>query len=92
MINSIPKDITILENWGYVSIVAGQNPTFEHGVQTNVPDNVPYTEGEHIYISGASTDIHQWLSDNGGTVWIGVDSPMMQDFKLEVFKEFKEME
>ena len=74
MLYSIPSNITLAQNFGYVSIVEGNDPN-------HIPSTCPYDEGDHIFIEGEEKDILQWLSTLG-KVWMGKGSPMMQEFNL----------
>ena len=77
MLYSFPKNIDLVQNFGNVRIVIGNNPNY-------VPDDCPYNEGDHIFIQGEEKDILQWLSTLG-KVWIGKGSPMLQEFDLKIF-------
>lgn len=73
MMKCIPSDVEVKFNWGPL-LVCSNTPSQKDG------------EGTHIAIEGSEESIKDWLRPFG-RIWIGVGSPIFQEFELrEVLK------
>ena len=73
MMESKPVEVEVKHNWGLLCVVSHDSA---------VPDG----EGLHIAVEGSEESIRSWLYPFS-PVWIGVGSPIFQEFERHDIKE-----
>ncbi len=62
----VPKNISIIQNWGLTTIV--------------IEDDILKREtGDHVIVQGEPADLKNWIDNNGGA-FIGIGHPQMEEF------------
>jgi hypothetical protein len=69
-LGSVPNSITLVENWGPLTIVMDDDPKKK-------------IHGEHVFLKGDPNDFDTWWE--GKTVWMGVGHPQFQRFEAEEY-------
>lgn len=67
----IPGTISILEDWGTISMI-------RHSTKG-------YVKGRHLLIEAPDDSIIEWLAPFD-SAWVGSGAPMLQQFSLQYFR------
>jgi hypothetical protein len=70
MLSTRPDDVKIVHDWGDLTIHIEPKPEEEI-----------YDNGYHVAIEGPTESIKDWLRPYKN-IWIGVGSPIMQEFEV----------
>lgn len=70
----IPDGITLIDDYGYITIVA----EYREGIQ-QVP--VALVRGQHAIVEGGEDVLKTWLGPFDG-VWVGSSNPILEQFEI----------